>query len=379
MSISVLIGGDLCPIGEPAGLFQRGDSQTIFNDLVTEFKNSDISLLNLECPLIDKGIPIIKVGPALKAPASGINGIKNIGIDIVNLANNHIMDYGPEGLENTINICRSSKLNVVGVGKNIHEARKPLIKEINGIKIAFLAMVENEWSIASENKPGSNPLDLILFREFIIEYHNKYDRLVVLVHGGKENYPYPSPENQRVARFFVNEGADAVVFQHSHISGCYELYKDSPIVYGQGNLLFNKESGQPDYWDQGFLVKLVMAKEKGCDINIIPFSITETRQGIQKMQREKKEKFLQEINRRNKQILTKGFIEKQWKIICLSEERRYMRTFSNYNKLFSLFNRFIPIDRLLFRKDWKRRILSYIRCESHREAIISILEEKHIK
>ena len=379
MSLSILIGGDLCPIGKPAKLFQQGDAQKIFHDLVSEFECSDISLVNLECPLTDNGMPTFKSGPVLNAPSSSINGMKNAGIDIINLANNHIMDYGPEGLRNTLNICRGAKINIVGAGKNIHEACKPMIQEINGIRTAFLAMAEHEWSIADKKTPGANPLDIIFYREFIKDYHDKYDYLVVLVHGGKENYPYPSPEDQRVARFFVNEGANAVVFQHSHVAGCYEMYKNSPIVYGQGNLLFDKGPNQPDSWNRGFLVKLVVDKKKGCDFNIIPFSITDTREGIQKMQGEEKEKFIQEIYKRNEQILTDGFIENKWVETCISEEKRYMRIFLNYNRLFSLFNRFISIDKLLFKKEWKSRILSYIRCESHRESILSILEEKYLR
>lgn len=95
----VLIGGDLCPIGRSMPLFEAGKAQAFFNDLLPEFEKADFSVVNLECPLIRKKTPIVKIGPTLDASETCINGIKAAGINLVGLANNHIMDHGKAGLE----------------------------------------------------------------------------------------------------------------------------------------------------------------------------------------------------------------------------------------------------------------------------------------
>ena len=92
--IKIIIGGDVCPINRNESYFKKGDAKSIFNDLLPELKSADFSIVNLECPPIDKYTPIIKNGPILWVSSKCINGIKNSGIKLVNLANNHILDHG---------------------------------------------------------------------------------------------------------------------------------------------------------------------------------------------------------------------------------------------------------------------------------------------
>ncbi|MGI0009907.1 MAG: CapA family protein, partial [Nitrosopumilaceae archaeon] len=104
--INILIGGDVCPIGRNSPFFKMGDAANIFNDLLVEFQNADLSIVNLECPLINERTPLLKNGPVLGVESDCINGLKKAGIDVVNLANNHILDHGRAGLMNTLKICQ---------------------------------------------------------------------------------------------------------------------------------------------------------------------------------------------------------------------------------------------------------------------------------
>jgi len=99
--VNILIGGEVCPVRRNESFFNKGQLDKIYNDLLLEFTDADLSLINLECPLIDVKSPISKSGPILRAPSECIKGIAGIGIDIVNLANNHILDHGYQGLKNT--------------------------------------------------------------------------------------------------------------------------------------------------------------------------------------------------------------------------------------------------------------------------------------
>lgn len=116
-------------------------------------------ITNLECPLTLSSKTIKKTGPNLKAHPDCINGIKFGGFNVFTLDNNHIMDYGEQGWNDTINICEKNNIHYVGVGQNIKEASKSLYIIVKEKKIAIINFCENEWSIAGKNKAGANPLN----------------------------------------------------------------------------------------------------------------------------------------------------------------------------------------------------------------------------
>jgi poly-gamma-glutamate synthesis protein (capsule biosynthesis protein) len=107
-----------------------------------------------------------------------------------------------------------------------------LLRTINSIRIGILALAEHEFSIATKNSPSANPLDLIEFVRSFKRHRDDFDYVIVLLHCGKEHYPYPSPKLQKTCHFMVEEGANAVICQHSHCTGCYEDYAGGHIVYG---------------------------------------------------------------------------------------------------------------------------------------------------
>jgi len=223
--MNILITGDTCPIGRNQGFFQRGNTMSLLNDLRPEFEKADISVVNLECPLIQKEAPIEKCGPNLGAPVDCANGLKAMGIDVVGLANNHIMDHGPQGLWITIKALGEHGIAHVGAGENVDKARKILVREVHGIRIGIFAVAEHEFGIATKNAPGANPLDVIDFVRNINEHRSEFDKLIVLVHGGNEHYQYPRPGLMDICRFYVEQGASAVICQHSHCVGCMETYQ----------------------------------------------------------------------------------------------------------------------------------------------------------
>src|SRR6478672_10327093 len=109
--INVIVGGDVCPINRSIRHFKAGDASAIFNDLLPEFGEADLCIANLECPLVSEPSPIIKSGPVFGVESSCINGLRESGIDILNLANNHILDHGPQGLKNTLTVCAGAGIS----------------------------------------------------------------------------------------------------------------------------------------------------------------------------------------------------------------------------------------------------------------------------
>src|SRR2546423_1326456 len=114
----VIIGGDILPSNGNRSFFIRGDADSLLGDLLVEFETADLRIINLECPLIEAETPIRKSGPTLGAESACVNGLAAAKIDVVGLANNHILDHGAAGLENPLAVCSKAGISTVGAGKN---------------------------------------------------------------------------------------------------------------------------------------------------------------------------------------------------------------------------------------------------------------------
>lgn len=371
--INIIIGGDVCPMGRNLPLFKRGDAKGIFNDLLLDLEEADLSVVNLECPFINEHTPITKCGPALGVESDCINGLKEAKIDIFNLANNHIMDHGPKGLKNTLEVCAQAGISTIGVGENLSEARQIFIKEISGVRIGILAVAEHEFSIAMDNKCGANPLDLIDYVRNVRAQRDNFDFLIVLIHGGNEYYPFPSPRLQKTCRFMVEMGANAVIVQHTHCPGCYEQYENAYIVYGQGNLIFDWP-GLDRVFYEGFLVRLLISEELRTSMDIIPYVQSDLQAGARKMGKEAELLFRQALNERSLAIKDDTFVKEQWRHFCKKKTSDCIHGLKGYGRLLRLLDRKGFIEKMYSKKSRARRTNFYC-CESHREILETIFND----
>ncbi len=124
--VRILITGDFCPINRAEEMALSGSFRVLFNDLLAIIQNSDLAITNLECPLTKVQTPISKTGPAIKASPETAKLLTYAGFKLVTLANNHIMDYGPEGLDSTIRVLKEKNISHVGAGNTLAEAKKVL-------------------------------------------------------------------------------------------------------------------------------------------------------------------------------------------------------------------------------------------------------------
>lgn len=371
--IRIIIGGDICPIGKNEKPFIEGDVEGIFKDFLEEFRDCDLALINLECPLVDQESPIKKTGPVLSAPENCINGIREANIGVVNLANNHIMDHGSTGLLNTIRICEKNGIATVGVGRHVRDARKILIRKINDVSIGILACAEHEFSIATNDSPGANPLDIIDCLRNVKESRNLFDYLILLLHGGKELYSYPTPNLIKTCRFLAEEFADAIVCQHSHCPVCYEIYNGVPIVYGQGNLIFEGDISYKKAWNEGFLVRLNIDKNTSSRLDILPYVQSYKSYGVNLMSPDEKKHFMSDLKNRSDAIQDLAFVEKQWKEYCTKNKYVYLSLMLGHGRLRRYLNRKFHFSDFIFSSRSRRQALNVIRCETHREILETIL------
>jgi hypothetical protein len=375
--MKVLIAGDFAPRYRLAESVDSGDFQDIFPDGVRKIvKSADFSLVNLESPITETGFrPIPKCGPNLHCSPKAVDAIKYAGFTGVTLANNHIMDYGAEGLHKTLECCKAVGFDVVGVGDNLSDAASILYLEKGGTKLAVINCCEHEFSIATDTEPGANPLNPIRQFHQIREAKANADYVMIIVHGGHEHFHLPSPRMQETYRFFIEAGADAVVNHHQHCYSGYEVYNGKPIFYGLGNFCFDDKALRNSTWNEGYMLSLDFS-ETSVDFLLHPYSQCNDTVSVNLLTDKEKavfEKHLNELNEiiRNEALLKDKVQEyytecSRWELAILEPYRGRV-----FNKLHSL--GFLPS---LIKGKKMSAILNHIDCESHRDKLIDALIKK---
>lgn len=308
--MKILIGSDLVPTKETEELFIKEDIQGLFGEISDIIKQADRTIVNLECALTTSNKEIKKFGPCLKADPKCVGTLKKLGITDVMLANNHVFDFGIQGLKDTMQTLKSAGLPYSGVGNNDTESRKPHIIEKDGKTIGIINVCEHEYSYALPDRIGANPYDPYLTMRDIRSLRKKVDFVVVLYHGGKEHCYYPSPRLRTLCQEMVENGANAVITQHSHCIGCYEEYKGAHIVYGQGNFHFYLPN-MAETWYSGLLIELTF--DNGVFIKFYPYTSKE--KCLQIATGETYEKIMSEFEAHNAQ-LQNGEWKKGWHNFC---------------------------------------------------------------
>jgi poly-gamma-glutamate capsule biosynthesis protein CapA/YwtB (metallophosphatase superfamily) len=370
--LSIVVGGDICPIGLNEPSFQSGDANEIFKDTMIELESADLSVCNLESPLINVKTPMKKTGANFGVSPLCINGIIAGKFDAINLANNHALDHGELGLRSTINTFEEAGIAYFGAGKNREAAGKILIKDIKGKRIGFLGVAEHEFSIAGSSSWGANPMDIIDVTKAISVAKKQCDFIVMLIHGGKEHYPYPTPYLQKYSRFMVDQGVGAIICQHSHCVGSFEYYKGAPIIYGQGNFIFEAAKGSKSDVLEGMLIKLILENDQKCTAQWIPIHQSYGRSGVQLMLNERREEILDGFNRRSVQILDQTFVNNQWLEECRKDKYNYTSNLMGYSRLFRFLNRKLHFSNWLYGEQSKMLQRNVVRCETHKEALETI-------
>lgn len=226
---------------------------------------SDLNIVNFEAPIYtNHSQPSSKSGPCLFQAPDAPKLLEKHHFNIISLANNHIMDYGVEALENTINAFTQAK--TIGAG-SYDDIYKIHVFHVKGRKIGVLCITQYEFGILPEksfHKPQAKGTAWMChpsIDELIVNAHQLCDTLIVIPHAGLENFEYPLPEIKALYRHFIALGADAVIGGHPHIPQPWEIYKNKPIVYSIGNFCFDKIFNKK-FWNQGLLASLEIEENK---------------------------------------------------------------------------------------------------------------------
>ncbi len=226
---------------------------------------ASINIVNFEAPVHTNGSPSHKSGPSLSQDKKGIDWLEHQGFNMITLANNHMMDYGNNGLVETVRSIQNSI--ALGAGK-WEDAYKPAIVEKEGVRIGFLALTHCEFGTLTDKydirefvKNGTAWINHPSVDGIIAETKKVVDYLIILPHAGLEGVEQPLPEWRERYKSFIDIGADAVIASHPHIIQGYEEYKGCPIFYSLGNFYFPWNVMMTNTWQRSLCVTLKITKE----------------------------------------------------------------------------------------------------------------------
>lgn len=280
-AINFMTGGDVAPIRE------RGTG--MFGDVAPQFRNADVSFVNLEHALSTRGVLVRGKEFYHRGGPECADGLQEARLSCVNLANNHILDFGEESLFEAMETLRSRGIPYFGAGMSLEHASKALVLTRSNLRVGFLGYTTTlpQGFAAIESRAGVNPLrvhtayhqqknlselpglpprivtwtepaDLAALKQHIETVADEVDVLVVYVHWGTSMNPNVHQFQSEIGRAAIDAGAHAVFGGHQHVISAIEFYKDRPIVHSTGNLLFDK--WEPHFTDETLKTFLFGAK-----------------------------------------------------------------------------------------------------------------------
>ncbi len=238
-----------------------------FRNLGDLLAGADVVMGNLEAPITTHDqLYVADKKWSYRQDPRALEALRGAGFDVLAVANNHVLDYGPEGFVDTLEAFEAAGIRGVGGGRSEEEARRGLILELDGATVGLLAYMENYGAyekngwFATGDRPGCAMMDVDRMREDIERLRDQVDVLIVHCHFGR-NYKPPTRLQHRMARAVIDMGADAVNGHHSHVAQGIEIYKGKPILYSLGNFTFGT-SGRFPKGEQGYGM---VARYRLCD------------------------------------------------------------------------------------------------------------------
>jgi poly-gamma-glutamate synthesis protein (capsule biosynthesis protein) len=276
-SVTFVFGGDIMldrGVRNSVAKNLNNDYSLLFKnseDISNILKNSDISFANLEGTASDKGtnknnLYSFRMNPAV------IPVLKEAGLDVLSLANNHVADWGREAFIDTMSHLKENGIFYTGGGLNKQEAKTPVIIEKNGIKIGFLGFSDKgpdymRAKNATKNMPGQAGVIIARdsdFDETIKNAAKQVDYLVVSFHFGEEYQDTHNKRQEYLAHKAVDAGAKIIIGHHPHVIEDTEIYKNSYIAYSLGNFIFDQSWSEPTM--KGLLLQIKLNKDGSMDV-----------------------------------------------------------------------------------------------------------------
>lgn len=245
-----------------------GISAIADQEMLTHMLESDLFILNEEFPYSLRGTPMPDKQFTFRTNPKYVSILKELGTDLVTLANNHALDFGLDAFCDSLETLKEAKIDYIGGGYNITEASAPAVYTLEGQTFAIFGATRvspaTSW-YATDNQAGLfQTYDPTLLNAAIAEAEKTYDHTIVFVHWGIERNERPEEYQRNLAKGYIEAGADLIVGCHPHVLQGFEYYQGVPIVYSLGNYLFGKRTGET------VLLKTIFSPEGDLRLQLIP-------------------------------------------------------------------------------------------------------------
>ncbi|NMB06830.1 MAG: CapA family protein [Tissierellia bacterium] len=279
-TITISLAGDVMMDGSVRQQINKYGYDYPWEKVKDYFMESDLSIVNLETSITTRGNKWPNKQFNFKSNPKNLDSMKSAGIDMVTLANNHVLDYSNQGFLDTIDHLKKKEIPYVGGGKNKKEALEGVIIDKKDVKIGVLAfsrvIPDVKW-YANNNKAGIvgayDGYTKEMFKR-IEEMKKEVDILILSFHWGVERSTKPRPQDIKIAKAAIEAGVDIVMGHHPHVLQGLEIYKGKPIFYSLGNFVF----GGKDTLTRTTMIGQVIIKDKELErVNLIPCTIANGR------------------------------------------------------------------------------------------------------
>ena len=242
--IVLLFAGDVYLSDHVLNAYQKagGITGVLDEGIRQEIEAADIFMVNQEFPFTDRGTAAADKQYTFRLAPEKVSMFHEMGIDIVTLANNHILDFGEVGLLDSCETLDKAGIQYVGAGENLERARQLETMTVGDKTIGFLGTsrvyMAASWAAGASHPGVFSTYDPALPLEAIKAAKEQCDYLVVYVHWGVERETTPKDYQKTMGRQYIDAGADLVVGSHPHVLQEMEIYNGKPIVYSLGNFVF---------------------------------------------------------------------------------------------------------------------------------------------
>ena len=267
--VTLAFGGDVMFSDPFLQAYDRnGISAIADEDMLEQMRSADLFIMNEEFPFSLRGKPMEDKQFTFRTDPKYVQIFKDLGTDIVTVANNHALDFGQDAFCDTLETLKEADISYMGGGYNITEASAPVVKTVNGQTFAFFGATRVSPAVswyATDSQPGLfQTYDPERLNVAIKEADALYDHVIVFVHWGIERNVTPEDYQRNLAKGYIQAGADLIVGCHPHVLQGFEYYDGVPIIYSLGNYLFGNRDGET------LLLQTVFSPEGEVDIQLIP-------------------------------------------------------------------------------------------------------------
>ncbi|HEV3128386.1 MAG TPA: CapA family protein [Solirubrobacteraceae bacterium] len=276
--ITLAFAGDVHFAGRVARLLK--DPATTFGPITSVLKSADFTAVNLETPVTNRGQPQLKTYHFTATPGA-FTALRDARVDLVTMANNHILDYGQTGLADTLAAAKAAHFPYVGAGVNAAAAWAPYVTTINGTKIAIVgvsqvAELASSW-VATAHRPGeANAIDLGQTLAAVQAAKRLARIVIVFMHWGTEGMACPDQNQLSLAPKLAAAGASIIIGAHAHMLQGSGWLGHTFVAYGMGNFLWWENS----YSTATGVLKLTLHPHALLTARFIPALVSGTGQSI---------------------------------------------------------------------------------------------------